>query len=108
MSQFTNLHTDEQKMLLLLARQLLDHARAAKAIEEYDDGAWCHSAECPGACDYACGAIWIGYRGNADGEIVAVTELQNGGTLRVELPGAGATSEGERGDTNAEVADVPS
>lgn len=95
MSQFTNLHTDEQKMLLLLAKQLLDHARDNSCLEQHDDGAWCHSTECPGACDYACGAIWIGYRSNADGEIEAVTELQNGGTLRVDLPDVDADVEKE-------------
>lgn len=108
MSQFTALSTGEHKMLLLLAQQLLDHARDNSCLEQHDDGAWCHSSACSGACDYACGAIWIGYRRDADGEIEAVTELQNGGTLRVDLPDTEAVSEGDADVTHAEVADGPS
>jgi len=86
MSQFVNLKTPEQKMLFILAQALIDQGRATKSIEELDDGVWIHDEDCGGACDYACGAVYVGLKKDGDGDISVITEIQNSGTLRVELP----------------------
>jgi hypothetical protein len=76
--------TEHRDMLIeRLAEQLLDQAIAASNTEVQKDGVWVHGATCPGFCDYACGAIWIGVLVDHDGERT-ITEVESG-TLRVGL-----------------------
>jgi hypothetical protein len=76
--------TGEHRVIALLADRLLDRAVEAGDVEVLHDGAWVHSASCRGFCDYACGAIWIGFSVAVDGQR-RITEVANAGLLQVEL-----------------------
>ena len=74
----------ERWALVRLAHQLVDHATTGGCHEVHDDGVWCHSPSCPGYCDYACGAVWVGLEPEQGSDDRRVTEVQVG-TLRVDL-----------------------
>jgi hypothetical protein len=71
-------------MLAMLADRLLDRAIDAGDVEVHEDGAWIHPASCPGFCDYGCGAIWVEFTIDDDGQR-QITEVSNAGLLRVKI-----------------------